>query len=95
MTTRDPKPTAEQVALARAIVSEMARKAGGTKSPARAAASRRNAANARAAKAARRVGTASDRPCPDCGQRPVGLTRRDRCAACRATARKIAREAQS
>lgn len=51
--THPLKPTAEQVALARAIVSEMARKAGSTKSPKRAAASRRNAEKARAAKARR------------------------------------------
>lgn len=86
-----PKPTDEQIALARAIVAEMARKAGATKSPARAAASKRNAAKARAAKAAKRARTTSDRPCPDCGRRPVGLTR-PICAVCRATARKIARE---
>jgi|688.fasta_scaffold2850455_1 hypothetical protein len=36
------EPTDEQVALARAIVSEMARRAGSTKSPKRAAASRLN-----------------------------------------------------
>ena len=84
------KPTDDQVALARAIVSEMARKAGATTSPARAAASRRNAAKARAAKAAKRAGTSSDRPCPDCGKRPAGLTR-PVCAVCHATARKIAR----
>jgi hypothetical protein len=48
------KPTADQIALARAIVSEMARKAGATKSPARRAASQRNIATARAAKAAKR-----------------------------------------
>lgn len=35
-------PTDEQIALAKAIVSEMARRAGSTKSPKRAAASRRN-----------------------------------------------------
>lgn len=46
------KPTDEQVALAKAIVSEMARRAGATKSPARAAASRKNAAKARLAKKA-------------------------------------------
>ncbi len=56
MTARDQKPTAEQVALARAIVSEMARKAGATKSPARAEASRRNAKKARAAKARKAKG---------------------------------------
>ena len=36
------KPTEKQLALAKAIVSEMARRAGQTKSPARAEASRRN-----------------------------------------------------
>ncbi len=36
------EPTDEQVALARAIVSEMARRAGSTKSAKRAAASRKN-----------------------------------------------------
>ena len=41
------KPTDEQVLLAKAIVSEMARRAGATKSPARAVASRANLANAR------------------------------------------------
>jgi hypothetical protein len=38
------EPTDEQLALAKAIVSEMARRAGSTKSPKRAAASRRNGA---------------------------------------------------
>lgn len=38
------EPTDEQVALARAIVSEMARRAGATKSPKRAEASRKNGA---------------------------------------------------
>lgn len=38
------EPTDEQVALARAIVSEMARRAGSTKSPKRAEASRKNGA---------------------------------------------------
>lgn len=36
------KPTKQQMQLAQAIISEMARRAGATKSPARAAASRRN-----------------------------------------------------
>lgn len=36
------KPTEDELRLAKAIVSEMARRAGATKSPARAAASRRN-----------------------------------------------------
>jgi hypothetical protein len=45
------KPTPALIALARAVVSEMARKAGATKSPARAAASRRNLQAARDAKA--------------------------------------------
>jgi hypothetical protein len=49
----DMDPTPEQRALARAIVAELGRKGGATKSPARAAASRRNAKLATAARKAK------------------------------------------